>query len=53
MACPAAYRYRLTETTSSDRDDKPGQDRDNKPGPEWDATSALAAGGPAAEGDMQ
>ncbi|MUT90285.1 TIGR02678 family protein, partial [Streptomyces sp. Z38] len=42
VACPAAYRYRLTETTSPDRDDKPG--------PEGDAAAPPTTGGTAAEG---
>jgi uncharacterized protein (TIGR02678 family) len=50
VACPAAYRYRLTETTSPDPDDELG--------PGWDVSQrdragAVASGGAAAEGDQQ
>jgi uncharacterized protein (TIGR02678 family) len=49
VACPAAYRYRLTETTSADRHDKPGREA----GATSPQTNGTAAEGVAAEGDEQ
>ncbi|MFF2330068.1 MULTISPECIES: TIGR02678 family protein [unclassified Streptomyces] len=50
VACPAAYRYRLTKTTSTDPDDKLG--------PGWNVSrreraGAVVSGGDTAEGDQQ
>ncbi|MFF0191145.1 TIGR02678 family protein [Streptomyces sp. NPDC005244] len=48
VACPAAYRYRLTETTSPDPDDKldPGWDVSER-----ERAGAVVCGGVAAEGE--
>ncbi|MGW1787010.1 TIGR02678 family protein, partial [Streptomyces sp. NPDC002143] len=50
VARPAAYRYRLTQTTSPDPDDEPGPERDASP---RETAAAMVSGGAVAEGDQR